>query len=69
MVRQKENNLSDTYSLVVFFCTDKAGAKQVERRSFVYDLLKVPGEMKPATIPDEQIDKFKFVLGNCDSDK
>ncbi len=54
--------------LVVFFRTDQAGAKQVERLSFVYDLLKAPGETMPAVIPDEQIDRFKFMIGNCDSD-
>ena len=54
--------------LVVFFRTDKAGATQVERQSFVYDLLKAPGETMPAIIPDEQIDRFKFMIGNCDSD-
>ncbi len=54
--------------LVVFFRTDRAGAKQVERLSFVYDLLKAPGETTPAIIPDEQIDRFKFMIGNCDSD-
>ncbi len=54
--------------LVVFFRSDKAGARQVERQSFVYDLLKAPGGVKPAIIPDEQIDTFKFMIGNCDSD-
>ena len=54
--------------LVVFVRTDKAGATQVERQSFVYDLLKAPGETMPAIIPDEQIDRFKFMIGNCDSD-
>lgn len=54
--------------LVVFFRADEAGAQQVTRLSFVYDLLKAPGERKAAVIPDEQIDDFKFMIGNCDSE-
>lgn len=53
--------------LVVFFRTDEAGAKQVARLSFVYDLLRAPGDRKAAIIPDKQIDDFKFMIGNCDS--
>ena len=54
--------------LVVFFRTNESGAKQVERLSFVYDLLKAPGDRTPAVIPDKQINDFKFMIGNCDSE-
>lgn len=54
--------------LLVFFKSDVAGAKQIQRLSFVYDLLKAPGDKKPAVIPDDQIDRFKFMIGNCDDE-
>lgn len=54
--------------LLVFFRAEEAVAKQVQRLSFVYDLLKAPGEAKPAIIPDNQIQRLKFMIGNCDSE-
>lgn len=54
--------------LIVFFKSDQDGAKQVQRLYFVYDLLKAPGESRPAIIPDDQIDRFKFMIGNCDDE-
>lgn len=54
--------------LVVFFKSDNAGAKQVQRLSFVYDLLRAPGDKQPATIPEHQINQLKFMIGNCDDE-
>ena len=54
--------------LIVFFKADEDGAKQVQRLSFVYDLLKAPGERKAAVIPDSQIQKLMFMVGNSDED-
>jgi len=54
--------------LVVFFRSDEIGAKQVERLSFVYGLLRAPGERHPAVIPDNQIHDLKFMIGNCNSE-
>ncbi|MCD8394040.1 MAG: UpxY family transcription antiterminator [Bacteroidales bacterium] len=54
--------------LLVFFRTDEARAREIERLSFVKSLMRAPGESKIASIPDDQIDRFKFMLGNADSD-
>lgn len=54
--------------LVVFFKADERGAKEVEKLSFVYGLLRAPGERKAATIPDNQICRLKFMIGNCDDE-
>lgn len=42
--------------------------EKVRGYSFVYRFLTAPGEHKPAAIPDEQIEQFKFMLGNSDSE-
>ena len=54
--------------LMVFFKGDEAEANQVQRLTFVYDLLKAPGERKAAVIPDSQIQKLMFMVGNSDED-
>lgn len=54
--------------LVVFFKSDVAGAGAVRRLSGVYELLKAPGDRKPAVIPDDQMDRLKFMIGNCDGE-
>lgn len=42
--------------------------KKVRGFSFVYKLLTAPGENVPAIIPEEQINQFKFMLSNSDSE-
>lgn len=54
--------------LVVFVRSDEETVKEIEKLSFVYRLLRAPGDCKPAKIPCEQMDQFKFLLGNCDSE-
>lgn len=54
--------------LTVFVCSDDDSIKEVEKLSFVYHLLRAPGEKEPAIIPDDQIERFKFMLGNYDSE-
>lgn len=54
--------------LIIFFKADEEGAKQVQKLTFVYDLLRAPGERKAATIPDDQIERLKFMIGNSDDE-
>lgn len=54
--------------MLVFFRCDDQLAREVERLSFVRSLMRVPGENRIATIPDDQIERFKFMLGNADAD-
>lgn len=54
--------------LSVFVRSDEVSVRVVERQPFVYRLLCAPGESRPARIPDDQIERFRFMLGNCDSE-
>ena len=36
--------------------------------TFIYDWMSAPGERKPAIVPDYQIERLKFMLGNADSE-
>lgn len=53
---------------MLFLKLNKEEIKKVRNLSFVYKLLTAPGEKIPAIIPEEQIDQFKFMLGNSDSE-
>ncbi len=54
--------------LLVFIYTRDDCIKEIGKCSFVYRMLSAPGEKVPAIIPDEQIERFKFMLGHCDSE-
>lgn len=54
--------------LLVFIRTYDDCIKEIGKCSFVYRMLSAPGENVPAIIPDEQIERFKFMLGHCDSE-
>lgn len=53
--------------MVVFIHTDPTTEKQLIRYSFIHKLLSYPGERLPATIPDEQIGRLKFMLRQAES--
>ncbi|WP_455663845.1 UpxY family transcription antiterminator [Phocaeicola sp.] len=54
--------------MMLFVKLSSEEIKKVRNFSFVYKLLTAPGESVPAVIPEEQIDQFKFMLGNSDSE-
>lgn len=53
--------------MVVFVQTDEETAKKLTTYSFIYKLLSYPGQKSAAAIPNEQIDKLKFMLKHADS--
>lgn len=54
--------------LLVFVYTYDECIKEIGKFSFVHRMLCAPGDKVPAIIPDEQIERFKFMLGHCDSE-
>ncbi|MCC8036572.1 MAG: UpxY family transcription antiterminator [Bacteroidales bacterium] len=54
--------------MLVFFRAQEAKAREIERLSFVRALMRAPGENRIATIPDDQIERFKFMLGHSDAE-
>lgn len=53
---------------MVFVKLNSEEIKKVRNVSFIYKLLTAPGENVPAIIPEGQINQFKFMLGNSDSE-
>ena len=53
--------------MIIFIRTDKETEKKLNTYTFIYKLISYPGEKEPATIPDEQIEKLKYMLDNADS--
>lgn len=54
--------------LIVFFKADNRQAKNIEKLSFVHSLMSLPGQKKPATISNEEIERFKFMVNHCKSE-
>lgn len=54
--------------MVVFLKASTGELKEIEKLSYIYSVLKYPGSKIPSAIPDKQIEQFKFMLGNCDSE-
>ena len=52
--------------MVVFILTDEAMEKRLRTFSFIYKLISYPGQKAAARIPEEQIEKLKFMLGSSD---
>ena len=52
--------------MVVFISVDKAGVTNLRKLSFINKLISYPGQKEPAAIPDEQIEKLKFMLHHAD---
>ena len=54
--------------MVVFAQVDRQIEKRLISYSFIHKLLSYPGEKDVAIIPDDQIEKLKFMLNNADSE-
>ena len=53
--------------MVVFVQVDQEIEKSLITYSFIYKFISYPGQKDAAVIPDEQIEKLKFMLSNADS--
>ena len=53
--------------MVVFVWVDKTIEKNLRTYSFIYKFISYPGRKEAAVIPNEQIEKLKFMLKNADS--
>lgn len=53
--------------MVVFISVDKAEVNHLRKISYIYKFISYPGQKEPAVIPNEQIEKLKFMLHHADS--
>ena len=53
--------------MVVFVQIDKEIEKSLITYSFIYKFISYPGQKEAAIIPNDQIEKLKFMLNNADS--
>ena len=53
--------------MVVFVCADEATERILRMQSFIRKILTYPGQTAAAVIPDDQIDRLKFMLKQSDS--
>ena len=53
--------------MVIFVQIDKEIEKSLITYSFIYKFISYPGQKEAAIIPNEQIEKLKFMLNNADS--
>lgn len=53
--------------MVVFIRVDETEEKKVKTLSYIYKLISYPGQKTPATIPDIQVERLKFMLKHADS--
>lgn len=53
--------------MVVFVRVDEATERTLRMQSFIRKILTYPGQKAAAVIPDEQIDRLKFMLKQSDS--
>ena len=53
--------------MVVFVRADEATERTLRMQSFIRKILTYPGQVAAAVIPDEQIDRLKFMLKQADS--
>lgn len=53
--------------MIVFVKVDKLEEKQLKTYSFINKILSYPGEKKSAIIPEEQIERLKYMLNNADT--
>ena len=52
--------------LIVFVHADKATIKRLILHPFIHKLVSYPGQNAPAIIPDEQLEKLRFMLHHSD---
>ncbi|MBR4312358.1 MAG: UpxY family transcription antiterminator [Bacteroidaceae bacterium] len=53
--------------MIIFIQLDKEEEVNLRRSSIVYKFISYPGKKEAAVIPNEQIEKLKFMLHNADS--
>ena len=53
--------------MVVFVWVDKEEENNLRKHSFVHKFISYPGQREAAIIPNEQIQKLKFMLNHADS--
>ena len=53
--------------MIVFIRAEVTDIKELAYHSFIHKLLTAPGQRTPAIIPDIQIEKLKFMLGQAES--
>ena len=53
--------------MVVFIWVNKEEENLLRKNSFIYKFISYPGQKNAAIIPNEQIDKLKFMLNHADS--
>ena len=53
--------------MIVFVKVDKETEKILKTYSFIYKFISYPGQKDAAIIPDEQIEKLKFMLNNAET--
>lgn len=53
--------------MVVFVRADEATERTLRMQSFIRKILTYPGQQAAAVIPDDQIDRLKFMLKQADS--
>lgn len=53
--------------MVVFVRADERIIKQLRTYTFIYKIISYPGTYEAAIIPDEQMDRLKFMLWHADS--
>ncbi|MBR5824723.1 MAG: UpxY family transcription antiterminator [Paludibacteraceae bacterium] len=53
--------------MVVFIHTDEKTERSLRMQSFIRKILTYPGQTAAAVIPDDQIDRLKFMLRQSDS--
>lgn len=49
--------------MVVFLHIEPEKLLEIQQLSFIFGLLKVPGQKRPAQIPSNQIERLKFMVG------
>ena len=53
--------------MVIFILVDKEEENNLRKSSIIYKFISYPGQKEVAIIPNEQIEKLKFMLHNADS--
>ena len=64
---RKKRVLRVVIPMIVFARVDNVEEAQLKSLSFINKILSYPGQKNPAIIPDEQIERLKFMLNNAES--
>lgn len=53
--------------MIIFVLVDREGESNLRKNPSIYKFISYPGQKDAAVIPNEQIEKLKFMLHNADS--